>query len=488
MPREDNFNGRRSSVLEQFIERNCTDPLKAEAFRELVTVGQKSSINRELTPYELKGLYERYERHLTRSNTTRQDLMKQVYSYKLAEREKRLRSMERRGLRDDSRLTPLQKLEFGKQLAHEMRYAPKYKLSAPIEYLKTLDVRRHNSNKKMLKLNEVFAGEFARLYVDDKEADYIDLDQSEIGAIEAQQKQYELYNFKKQMHYTGRLGTKQKILRLAAVTLASATLVGGAAGITQGVSKVIENREQATYSTTLEAAQEAGYVTGHFLSTSRPDVEARDWESPEKKEAITILQEQGTAGLYDDINQKIELYKTNIPSEHDRQVFYEELRLLPDYILEEKTMPSYQSYKADDESYILKADSVKLTHIIDADINEYYLAFSNGSFTTDNFEARGLKDFYESRRELYEVVNNLQEKENSMQQGEISEYDFVQYFKGTLGQVDRNLSGVGKLATEEISYKDGFLLFPKKVKAEEQHFEVPNKENSNRTNDDGDER
>ncbi len=509
------------------------DPLLVESFMELVVVGQKHSVGRELSTTEMKNLADKYVEHIKKEKITEKDLMKQVVSYKLAQRDLAVKhrqsqkeqklyeahaqarnstySRDRRekidetygiretrlqnaNRREGNTLTGFRKIRFIQSIAQEMKYPVKYKLGMPLELMKGMDARHHGKgDKRILKLDEVFAREFARMEMKPKEAvEYTELNHGELRSIYQGTKQRIIDGYKSEQSYTGVPGTKQKMRKLAATVLIAASLAGAAYGVTDRIQTTINNNQQYAYSTTMEAAHKAGNPTGAFLSTSRPDVKLESWEqlptdgSEDRYATVRyvkeLIRDKGVAGLYDDVEARLNEYEQTIPSKEEREILLKELEMLPEYIIDEKFAPLYEEIKDKDENFY-HPNHVVISHHIDEGGEDYFASFYDTRFTTAGMRnnvvasatSRDLKPIYEAQNGMESSLSTLRALEHRLGEEGVDEYQIYSQMQEQFKNLSEPMEEFGRLATQDLSARKGWFIFSNKIGIKDNTF-TPNDE------------
>ena len=470
------------------------DKVLIEAFRELVKVGQSNSIKRNLTLSETENLAENYINHLKEAKVTRKDLIKQIISYKMAQRDLRVKAHNDKGGKQKRPvMSPLAKMRFASTMASDLGYKPKYKFAKSLRMMKEFDVRKQYGNSgieynndRLAYLHEHIAEDFTAMSLEPRrDTDFFDLSEDEYEAIFDAKKLSVQEGMNKNMFYRGNPRVQELVKQYAA----TAVIVGAVSAVALGAVGIAENKAAYENSRTMQAAHEAGYVTSDFLSDSRSDVEIFSWEQPQegiedryaaRRYVKELLQEHGTAGLYDDLQTRLEQYSTQIPSAEERQILYEELDQLPDYVFNEKFLPLYDELKRDDGYLYGTADSVELKQNTDPENAAYMVVFYRNDLRNPNHtrmslasaESKELKPYYEADLALSGTVSKLRDMEQELASGQVDEYEIYARMQETIKNAQKPLTEIGKLATQDLTAKKAWFLFSNKIDVQDRTFKA----------------
>jgi hypothetical protein len=295
------------------------NPLYADSFKYFISIGQENCIQRDLSKDELLKMRTAYMKHCKDNHYTNSDFFNEIYALALT-------NMERNKKRA---LNSREISELLEKMAKKYDYKNKLYSSKKINFDEIKkNNQNHKASKKTIKLANFYSDQFASIEAKRQVKEYELPKQAERKAYyDTKDKLFTIYKpkFKNSVVYTPPKNkqTKARILTLAATGIA-------ALGITYGANTIIENHNfDNAYQTAISkdiSLKDMGLsdsLTTENIKNASLGVDTSGYGqyADLDKTIVDLLESQGTIGLFNDIQEKLNYYNTHEPSRDEMDLF-----------------------------------------------------------------------------------------------------------------------------------------------------------------------
>jgi hypothetical protein len=466
--------------------------LYADSFKYFISIGQDNCVQRDLSQDELLKMRTAYMNHCKNHFYTNQDFFNEIYALELTDIERV----------KNRTLTSKEKLNIKLRMAQQYEYRKKLFSSKKLPKLREIkDTRRNplsSDRKRNLSLANFFADRFASIeaqkQVSERYSEKI-IPFSHDDAAEKKQAEKQAYRdtrdelitlyrpeFKDSIVYYPPMNkqTKARIFALAAAGVV-------ALGITHSVNTISKNNE---FNHAYETAISQGITLEDMdLSTSLDvdtiknaslglDTSGYSESADIDQSIIELLESQGTIGLYNDIQGKLNYYNTHEASREEMDLFLREIQVLPNAVANDKIIAAYR--QTDEGKYLAKDAGASISsgeHVDSSEAYTYYNVkindsyskksdFSRAQYSSDdsaisfilgsNKVPKDLIKLIDADGKIDEFVSTFKKLEESLDDGIITEYDYLQKVGEAFnsGKIQNLIAPVENFAARDVTIKN----------------------------------
>jgi hypothetical protein len=474
--------------------------LYADSFKKFILIGQRNCVERDLSNDELLKMRTAYMQHCKANHYTNKDFFNELYALRLTYIERH----EHRALSSKEKfaekMTMAIKYDYKKNLFKSTKLPKSEERSYDLPKLREISDTRRNPlssiRKKNLSLANFFASEFADIEAS-KEVNkkspnnkYFLSHDENTKLMHSRMKFHHLKSnelftiykpkFEKRITYYPPVSkkTKARIIALAASGIAAFGIANTAINNYE-INHAYENA--VSQGITLE---EMGLSSSENITTIKNaslglDVDGYGKNASLDQKIIDLLESEGTIGLYNDIQTKLNYYKTNTPTHDEMNLFLREIQILPNAVANDKIMAAYKETEngqklLQNAGASISADSV--SNSADGTYT-YYNVKINDSFThKEDFNKaqygseksyigyllgtsklpKDLIQLIDADGKIDELASDFQKLEESLNDGIITEYDYLEEVGKafTDGKIQNLIAPIENFAARDVKIEN----------------------------------